>query len=192
MAPSLPELPAELLLKIIESEVEPEKHPDLDFVSFKPSEMQKRMYIALRSTCREINAKVVYFFGSKYFKNVRVQLNEVGMEKLQAISHSPFRAHVCGLNIFVSTLFHQILLDGESDTTDASQCSWYGESAMGDMDIENCKCSFNESLAEFISDGSCGRMLGQALTEFNNLSSFSFRHPMVYSEGIVAEKAETL
>ena len=175
MAPALPNLPAELLLKIIDCE--------------ESLNEQKHLFTTLRATCREINAKVVYFFGSKYFRKVRVKLNEAGILRLQAISKGPFSCHVHGISIDVGTLFEQIICGHESDTTDASQCSWYSESAMGDLDIGNCKCSFNESVANFITDGSCSQVLSPALLEFHNLKSFSIIPPIVVGR-MVEEKME--
>jgi len=175
MPPSLPGLPAELLLKIIETEALPEE--------------QKRQFSRLRATCREINAKVVYFFGSKYFKKLKVKLNETGLLRLQAISRGPLRIHVHNMRIDVATLFDQVVFSHDSDTTDASLCSWYSDTAMGDMDIGNFKCEFNESVANFIMDGTCSQVLSPALLQFKNLKTFKINEPVVMGR-MVKEKME--
>jgi hypothetical protein len=58
----LPGLPAELLVNIVECEPIPRE--------------QKRVFRALRATCVEIDAKIVYFFASRHLKNVEFRLDE--------------------------------------------------------------------------------------------------------------------
>ncbi|KAH3910303.1 hypothetical protein HBH56_149920 [Parastagonospora nodorum] len=75
MAASLPSLPAELLLYIIECGPDPRLlkggYRGLPFhISGIMPDNQRSMLIALRTTCVELNAKLAYFFGSKYLKDI--------------------------------------------------------------------------------------------------------------------------
>lgn len=68
---------------------------------------QRSTLIALRTTCVELNAKLVYFFGSKYLKDIRASLSEPGLLRLQEISKDPLRVHIQCVTIAVSTIFQQ-------------------------------------------------------------------------------------
>lgn len=61
MAPSLPDLPAELLLKIV-------KH-DLWW-------LEKQTYKCLRATCRELSLKLAYFFRLSFLRISRFTLGK--------------------------------------------------------------------------------------------------------------------
>jgi hypothetical protein len=163
MAASLPGLPAELLVKIVENEAIHEAMP------FR----QRLLLVEIRTTCREIHAKLIYFFGSRYLKDIEIKLAGLGMRKLQAIVDSPLRVHVRETTIDLMTLFKMRYLNDHPDTTDASQSSWYSSSAMCDMDISKCECSFNKDVANIIVDGSISQMLSPALSKFANLTSVS-------------------
>jgi hypothetical protein len=109
---SLPGLSAELFLQIIEYGPDP-KIPEggcrelpFHISGIKPDD-QRSTLIALRTTCVELNAKLVYFTGSKYLKDIRGSLSEPGLLRLQEISKGPLRVHVEHVTIAVSTLFQQ-------------------------------------------------------------------------------------
>jgi hypothetical protein len=179
MAPSLPDLPAELLLKIIESDVEPEEHPYLWYSSITPSKKQKFMYIALRSTCREINAKVVYFFGSKYFRTVRFKVDQTNLVRLQAISQGTLGVHVQSIEADVSTLLEYETVETDAESTDASPTidSWYSTQQQNIYEIWQFYFSFNEDVVDFVASGACDQILSQAMAAFHNLKTFTIRPP---------------
>jgi hypothetical protein len=163
MAASLPGLPAELLPRIIESEPTPIA--------------QKPLFNALRGTCLEINAKLVYFFGSRHLKNISFTLDEASFSQLQAISRSSLCLHVQAITIKVTTLFEEDFIEDASDTTDASEGSWYTKEAFRYMDTDKCICTFSESVANFIVEGSCSKMLAESFPRFFNLRSFRIAPP---------------
>jgi hypothetical protein len=163
MAASLPALPAELLLKTIECDTTPYE--------------QKLLFATIRIICSELNSKVVHFFRSAHCKNVKVKLTERGIPQLQAIANGPLHSHVRDITINAATFIEQKVVDNEPDTTNASQCSWYLESAMHDMNIMDCKCIFDENVTNFIMDGSLAHMLVPPLSKFANLRSFSIAPP---------------
>jgi hypothetical protein len=109
LAASLSGMPAELLLRTVESEP----------ILFA----QKRLFNALLATCLQINVKLVYFFGPKHLKNISFTLDETSFLQLQVILRSLLRVNVQGITIKVTTLFEEDFVEYPSDTTDASQCS---------------------------------------------------------------------
>ncbi|KAH4333034.1 hypothetical protein HBI71_104510 [Parastagonospora nodorum] len=180
MAASLPSLPAELLLHIIECGPDPRLlkggYRGLPFhISGIMPDNQRSMLIALRTTCVELNAKLAYFFGSKYLKDIIGSLSEPGLLRLQEISKGPLRVHVQRVTIAVSTLFQQHFYETDSDSTDATQCSWYSKSALEEMDVQYCECNFVESVAQFVADGSCSRLLRPVFSGLFKSKSFHYR-----------------
>lgn len=168
----LARLPAELLLAIVESDSSPQK--------------QRGSIIALRATCVEINAKIKYYFGVKCFSGIQVHLDEVGLEYLQAISKSPLGVHVRQITIDVDTLgeggfYTQIPGEGEESR------SWVPIAALkalgDDMndDSDEYDVRVNDTVAEFILDGSCGKVLSTALPGFPRLRTLRIEPPMIFS-----------
>ncbi|KAF2872916.1 hypothetical protein BDV95DRAFT_605505 [Massariosphaeria phaeospora] len=92
MAPNLPDLPAELLLLIVECEPRP-KHEKLAFK-------------ALRQTCKAINDKITHSFGCKYFADVTVGLDAIALDKIHGISHSQFVCHVEAVTVNTKALWN--------------------------------------------------------------------------------------
>jgi hypothetical protein len=168
MAVSLPPLPTELLLKVIESERIP-----VD---------RKRLFSTMRVTCAELSSNLVHFFGSEYFRTIRVEISQSTFLQLRSISKGPLRVHFQDVVIGITTLFEQNFFETTSDETDASQCSWYSEGTFADMDVRYCECSFVESIVEFIADGSFSRMLCAALSGFSNLKTFTIAPPSAPDE----------
>ncbi|KAF2036158.1 hypothetical protein EK21DRAFT_106261 [Setomelanomma holmii] len=126
----------------------------------------------MRAVCREINAKLTYFYGANYCKEITIALDEHGIQRVAALSKGLLRLHVERITIVVDTLYTQIVMESESETTDASLCSWYSQEALYDMNIYNCKCEFDESVANLIADGRCIQILGQALPELLEVKKF--------------------
>lgn len=92
MARSLPDLPAELLLKIIEYQPI-QKGPD---VFEMPNVMKERkdVYKAHRACCRELNAKLVYHFGRNHFREIRISVDKAGLSLFHAVSQGHLSAHL--------------------------------------------------------------------------------------------------
>lgn len=131
--------------------------------------MQQRLFAALRATCAEIDIKLSHFFAAKHLTKIKASLSQTGISYLETIAKQWFCSHVQTIWINVDSLFAQRFYGYTSDATDASRCSWYGSAAYNDMDIQYCKCTFDEGVADFIADGSCGRMLRAVLSSFQNL-----------------------
>jgi hypothetical protein len=91
MAQSLNELPVEILLDIVEN---------LDSYS------QRKLLEALRATSKVLNAKLMRTFGVRYYKCLRVPLNEHGFARLLSISKSEIGLHVESITVNCNT-FHR-------------------------------------------------------------------------------------
>jgi hypothetical protein len=102
MAASLRALPAELLLKVMESEA---TFDDAWCTYNRLPNEQKRMFVALRSSCVELNAKLLHFFGIKYYKTLRIPLAETWLSRLQTLSIGRLRAHVQTITVDATPLF---------------------------------------------------------------------------------------
>lgn len=190
MAATLPGLPTELLLHIIEMESE---QPIQRHLSKNGSTlpMQQRLFAALRATCAEIDIKLSHFFAAKHLTKIKASLSQTGISYLETIAKQWFCSHVQTIWINADSLFAQRFYEYTSDAADASRCSWYGSAAYNDMDIQYCKCTFDEGVADFIADGSCGRMLRAVLSSFQNLKCLWIIIPMVNGE-VVEEKLQAI
>tara|TARA_R110002003_G_scaffold191_19_gene14857 strand:- start:23164 stop:23910 length:747 start_codon:yes stop_codon:yes gene_type:complete len=165
MAPSLLDLPAELLLKIVE-----------DGSPF----WQESAYNALRATCREANGKLVHFFASKYFQKLRPSLTVSHLQCLHGISKNSIGSYVQTVELSVSTLFTHIHVDPDCESTDASRCSWYTEEQLSRVGFMSDQFRFNEEVMDFMADGSCASMLGEALSGLPILKCLTIRPPTVH------------
>jgi hypothetical protein len=177
MAASLPGMPAELLLEIIESE------------PYAPD--QKYLFTTLRATCSQINAKIVYFFGSRYVKHAEFSLSEASFLRLQAHSKSSLSVHLPRITIDGVTLFTERFREYDSDTTDSSQSSWYTKDQLKSIGVEKCIFTFSESIANFMVSGSCSQMLIAALPRFLNLKAFRISPPY-YAGEMIAKKLQEI
>ena len=177
MAPSLPGLPTELLLKIIQ-------HP-YPYV-------QISTYIALRATCRELNEKLVYYFDSEYFDLIKISLSKQEMLQLHAISKGHLATHVTAVEVDVSILFKHVRIDMEEESTDASRCSWFGKRDMDRFEWSMAdKFYFDEDVADFIATGTCSQLLGEAMSGLPNVTSLVV-YPPTYYRGMVRKKLKDL
>jgi hypothetical protein len=167
---SLAALPAELLLAIIESGSLPRE--------------QRHLIITLRTTCVEINTKIKYYFGVMCSSDIKVRLRQYDLEDLQAISRSPLGVHTRQITINVNTLregglYKQIPGEGEESR---SWFSFAALEALGDkMNYDDeYAVRLNDTIAEFILDGSCGQMLSTALSGFTQLRTLRIEPPAIF------------
>jgi len=167
MAPNLPDLPAELLLKIVDS--------------YRSSHMHKHLISNLRAACRETNAKLVYFLGSAYFQDVNVKLEKEQMLHFQVVCSGHLGPHIKGICVDATTLITETNRNSDTDSTNASLCSWYSEDTRNDLYLCHDYFAFDEKVTDFVLTGSFATILGQSLTRLPNLERFSIQSPSVYN-----------
>jgi hypothetical protein len=151
MASTLPALPAEILYIIIDhARGGPWRSPRVQMKTFQ----------SLRATCREINAKTMSLFGSRYFRKISVCLDEQGMEWLTAISQSNLRGHVHSINIDTDSIMTCHSTSSASEASDGDSHSWI---ASNSGDGSHHRYAIDKDVIAFFSNGSCAHLLGQTL-----------------------------
>lgn len=162
MALSPPELPSELPPNIVECVA---------------NQKQEVLLAKLRATCREINAKLLYFFGLDYFKNVVIKLDGPGLSRLEAISKGAFSGYVYATTVDVHTLFKSTAVDDDWWSSDASDCSWYSINAREFWKLGNSRFCFDEGVADLLTNGTGAHVMDQALAKFINLKILRIKPP---------------
>lgn len=106
MAPSLPDLPAELLLMIV---------GDL------PSSERRKTMEQLRATHPQIDEKIVYHYAMEYHKSVTLHLNRTTLTNFESIVTGYLGANIQSLNVDLSDLIAENVHhpDSDSDSTDS-------------------------------------------------------------------------
>jgi len=79
MAVDLPSLPIELILNIVYREA---------------GRNRQKLCEALRLTCRELNNKVLRYYGYTYYSRIKVWLSETGLNSLLRMSQGPLGSHI--------------------------------------------------------------------------------------------------
>lgn len=167
MTSALQELPAELLLHIIENLTTPTFSDDsLTACEEKGNEM--KLFMKLRATCVAINTKIVYFFASGYLKDITIQFSHDSLSRLQQISESLLRVHVQCITITALDIFSPdvALYESLMDIPD------YGYGG-----LECDEFTLNESFMDSIVDGSYGRILAESLAESRQLKALRITPP---------------
>ncbi|KAF2829657.1 hypothetical protein CC86DRAFT_403004 [Ophiobolus disseminans] len=149
MAPNLPDLPGELLLNIVEQ-----------------SQFWEHMGLIsnLRAVCREMNAKLVYIFGCFTSKLFAARI---------------LGAYIQSLSVDVTILLTKTSRESETDSSDASECSWYPEEIREAYMLEHEYFKFDEAVTDFVLNGSFVNILGQSLITLPNLQDVSIQPPFV-------------
>jgi len=82
MAVDLPSLPIELVLNI---------------VSCEAGSSRQKLCEALRFTCKELNNKVIRYYGHNHYKRIQIPLSKAGFNSFLRISEGPLAPHVRSL-----------------------------------------------------------------------------------------------
>ncbi|KAF3052794.1 hypothetical protein E8E11_011653 [Didymella keratinophila] len=135
MAPSLPDLPAELLLKTIESL---ESDWDRTF-------LLKQLW----NTSSQINEKLVYHLGTKKFQKIRMGVNRKQLTLLPVIARGHLGTYVRYLTLLTRPLVIADDFLSDEETTDASVGSWYSEKS---DQLEYLRWRFNDDVMGSITD----------------------------------------
>jgi hypothetical protein len=111
MTCDLPGLPIELLLQIVRCE-------DAD---------RTRRYLCetLRLTCKELDSKIVRYFGSKHYRLIKVPHTEPGLTRLLCISQGQLADHVKSVTIDYDLIITEHQYACSSRPSDFSEHSWY-------------------------------------------------------------------
>lgn len=105
MSHSLPELPPELLLEILQSGAKP---------------WQRMLTQNIRVTSAQLNEKPMYFFDPEYFKRMDVTMNIEGMSLFCTIPEGHFGTHIRSTRLLATTLIEHIENNANSERTGAS------------------------------------------------------------------------
>jgi hypothetical protein len=92
MALPLPDLPTELLLLIAQSH---------------GKSWERILTESVRSTCNQLNEKLMLFYSSTYLTMLDVKMNEDCMTALYSLAHGQLGIHVLSLTIYTTTLIQQ-------------------------------------------------------------------------------------
>lgn len=176
MAPTLPDLPTELLVAIARSYKEP---------------WERIMTATLRCTCKQLNEKLVFFFGSIYFANLDVKMDDACITALQLLARGPLGIHVLSLKIYTNTLIQQTETSMQSESSSQSDPSWYSHNETNFSYISLFR--FDEDVLRFVVDGSCCvKRLVRPLGNLSALNSVTIHPPAVLdtetTHGIKAKK----
>lgn len=120
MGATLQGLPAELLLDVISSLTTRTPSDSWDEEKWK-SRLDLTLYKALRATCTELDTKILYLFGSGYFKQFNIKLSELHLSYLGELSGSRLEFHVQNLLINFKPLFEQTQMAFEEDPFKVSE-----------------------------------------------------------------------
>jgi hypothetical protein len=156
MAADLPGLPVELIHQILECD----------------TWYRSRRYIceALRLTCKELNAKILRYYGSEYYKTMNVPLTETGLTRILNISAGQLAYHVESLVIDCDTILSKHNFNCSSQSSDFNKNDWWdGDS--NDSFGEYCftRISFDDRIMDLLKFGGCADLLGRFLSGFSNL-----------------------
>jgi hypothetical protein len=175
MTVNLPGLPTELLLKTVECMPTGRR--------FEARERRK-LFAALRATCREINAKTAYYFGSTYYKNLTVWLDSAGprgMQRLQTISKWDIAVHVRSIMVepFPLVRYREFISDDESTDSVCSRLESDHERHSGKPSV---RLISDEDVLKFLMDGTCGDMFSDCLSRLTNVEEFGIDQPVFNDE----------
>ncbi|KAI8935012.1 hypothetical protein NX059_008678 [Plenodomus lindquistii] len=159
MAASLPGLPAELLLNIVETE--------------RYFWKQRPILATLRALNHETNNKLVDFYGDRHCSHIEVELNRKGILQIQAIARSRLRFHVESIVVECDTILDERSCNPDSESSDAEDCSFYPGRE------RYTKIKFDEDVAEIVGSGLVISALRQALPNLPELEAFSVRGPTI-------------
>lgn len=163
MAPSLPDLPAELLLEIVKS---------------FPSYLHRHAMELLRATHPQINEKIVHAYAFKYHRTVTLYPDRTKVTRLQSIAAGYLGGNIESLSIDLMNFVRVETRKTDSDSTDAEVVDWrvqrYGEDKM--------KYNFDDDLFTFVTDGSCTTLLEKTFPEMHNMSSLTIHSGRCFRE----------
>lgn len=164
MAPTLPDLPAELLLEIVGN--------------LTPSERRKTME-QLRATHPQIDEKIVRAYASEYHRSVALHLNRTSLTSFESIAKGYLGANIQSLSIDLSGLIRAIVHrpDSNSDSTDIEVMALktvQEPQTIGDSRATRKTC-LDENFFRFLVDGSCAALLIRMLPNLQSMSSLIIR-----------------
>lgn len=139
MAAKLPSLPIELLLNIV------------CYAETRSS--SRKLCEALRLTCKELDRKIVRYFGNTHYKRIKLSFSETGLNRLLRMSRGPLAHHVESLTIQCGTVhpFRDVCIQKDPNSL------------------------LDENISNWLKDGDCADILRSALSNLPNLSGFHIR-----------------
>ena len=164
MAPSLPDLPAEVLFLIMQS---------------YGKSWERTLTEKLRSTCKQLNEKLVFFYGSTYFTSIDVNMNGDDLTTLHSLARGNLGMHVQSLSIHTTTLVERTEVSMYSDSSSQSDGSWYSYNEMDDCTGKTSYFRFDEDVLKLLTDGTCVKVLARALEDLRSLNSITIHPPVV-------------
>jgi len=189
MAPTLQDLPAEILMLICDSDVSKQQSERLDdcheqWYQKRLYERQRRLlYENLRLTCKEIDAKIVRYYAQSWHTNGRVELCEADLKKFQIISRGQLAFHVQSVTFSSRSLVEQKEMNYSSDSSNASSHgSWYPQERENASDWSYTHYSFQERNFEFLLGGRSAKLLSSFLPMMPNLKHVQIAQPLRLSE----------
>jgi hypothetical protein len=149
MAADLSSLPIEIVQQILRCD------------DWAPS----RRYVCevLRLTCKELNAKILRYYGREYCKKIHVPLTESGLTRILEVSAGQLGYHVRSLVIDCDSILSKQEVNCSTRSWDFNKDDWWD----GDFDEnfgEYCftKLSFDDHIMDTLKFGGCAGLLGRA------------------------------
>jgi len=139
MATNLPSLPIELLLSII--------------CCAETRSSRRKLCEALRLTCKQLDSKIMRYFGNNYYKRIKLPFSETGLNRLLRISRGPLAHHIESVTIQCGTVhpFRDVCIQKDPDSL------------------------LDENISSWLKDGDCAEILASALSNLPNLGGFHIR-----------------
>ena len=139
MAANLSSLPIELLLNIV------------CYAETRSS--SRKLCEALRLTCKQLDGKIVRYFGITHYKRIKLSFSETGLNRLLRISKGPLAHHVESLTIQCGTVhpFRDVCIQKDPNSL------------------------LDENISNWLEDGECAEILASALSKLPNLGGFHIR-----------------
>jgi hypothetical protein len=168
MAPSLPDLPAKLLLEIVRG--------------LAPS-LQRKAMEQLHATHPQIDEKIVRAYASEYHKSVTLHLDRTSLTRFESVVSGYLGVNIQSLSVDLSGLLganshhYDSNFDSNSDSADSEAEAfktvydlWKPENSWTTGEI-----CLDKNFLEFIADGSCATLLNRTLPKLQNMPSLTIR-----------------
>jgi len=139
MAANLPSLPIELLLSII--------------CCAETRSSSRKLCEALRLTCKQLDSKIMRYFGNNHYKRIKLPFSKTGLNRLLRISRGPLAHHIESVTIQCGTVhpFRDVCIQKDPNSL------------------------LDENISNWLKDGDCAEILASALSKVPNLSGFHIR-----------------
>lgn len=143
----------------------------------------------MRLTCKELDAKLLRFYGTECCRQVKVVLSESGLQGLLSLSQSSVALHIQSLAIDCDLLLEQ--QQPRATSSESSGCDDVSSDSQMDEDEWNSNRTTNQSIIDLVKYGTCATLLVPALGNLSNLQELHLLQPGMLS-GMKQEKRDML